>query len=163
VSAWRLDLPGNDRYYSYTNPTNFGTNLEYKLNLIQRYGGWLQLQYYWTEEIYTNVNAGFEKAFGFNGRKTDQYLNGWAGFNSPYYTYAGGGGGAGAPIANSIDPINSMWRASVTQWYRPVAAVKFALQYAYMKATYFNNTTVGSTTANQGNVHTLMANAWYMF
>ncbi len=67
VSPWRLDLPGNDRYLNFSSPTNNGTQLEYNLNFIQRYGGWAQLQYYWTEEIYTNINGGFEQAMGFSG------------------------------------------------------------------------------------------------
>ena len=51
----------------------------------------------------------------------------------------------------------------MTQWYRPVAAVKFALQYTYQRVNYFQNTTVGSNTSKVGQNHNLMANAWYMF
>jgi hypothetical protein len=155
LSAWRLDLPNNDRYYTFANRSNGGLNLDYKLNFIKRYGGHAQLQYYWTEEIYTNINFGFEKSFGFNGMRRNGFLAGFPGFFfQPGYEYANG---------TAIDPINSSWRASITQWYRPVPAVKFALQYAYLRANYFQYTTIGSNATYYGNVHTVMANAWYMF
>ena len=150
LSAWRLDLPANDRYYTFNNPINGGGLLEYKLNLIQRYGGWAQLQYYWTEEIYTNINAGFEKAWGWHGNRYNQLLGQRYGFwNIANATSSALATGTGQ------DPINSSWRASITQWYRPVPAVKFALQYAYMRANYFQDNTIGSNVSSFGNVHTL--------
>jgi hypothetical protein len=147
VSAWRLDLPSADRFYVFNgNVNNNAAAPGYDLSFLKRYGGWAQLQYYFTNEIFTNLNFGFEKAFGFNNARN---------INAP------GGFLYGAP--NGFDPINSTWRAGVSQWYRPVAAVKFGLQYSYMRTNYFQNTTVGSNTTNYGNNHSLMANAWYMF
>jgi hypothetical protein len=158
VSAWRLDLPANDRYYTFNGVGNntAANPLSYSQQFIKRYGGWAQLQYYWTEEIYTNANFGFEQAFGFNGMKTDNFLaTQLAAFaGQPGYVYLNGTG---------IDPVRSSWRAGITQWYRPVAAVKFALQYTYMRSNYFQYTTVGSNTTNNGNSHSILANAWYMF
>lgn len=158
VSAWRLDLPGSDRYYRYGNPTTgvvAGFSFDYDQTFIKRFGGWGQLQYYWTNEIFTNVNAGFMQAFDFNNY-FDQSL-----FNLNATT-------RGNIYANPLgyDPIRSAWRLSLTQWYRPVSAVKFGLQYAYMRANYFQTTTVpanGNFSTNQGDNHSLMANAWYMF
>ena len=79
----------------------------------------------------------------------------------PGITSAPGGFFYANPVG--YDPINSTWQAGVTQWYRPVAAVKFALQYTYQRVNYFQTTTVGTNTSNVGQNHTLMANAWYMF
>ncbi len=135
------------------------------MTFIKRYGGWAQLQYYWTNEIYTNINFGFEKAFGFNNQR-DASLAALIP-TSNGFVYANPTG---------FDPINSSWRMGVTQWYRPVAAVKFALQYNYMRTNYFqstSNTRAGSIPTNANNQvgsrsfsganHSLMANAWYMF
>ncbi len=157
VSAWRIDLPGSDRFYAFSG-FNAGQStavtrvFDYNLNFIKRYGGWVQLQYYWTNEIFTNLNFGFEKAFGFNQQR-DDFLR----INMP--------NSAGFVYANPLgyDPIESAWRASITQWYRPVPAVKFALQYAYMRTNYFQFTTVNTRRADYGQNHSLFANAWYLF
>ena len=156
VSAWRLDLPSTDRYYTYNGGLNTAASpLSYTQQFIKRFGGYSQLQYFWTEEIYTNINFGFEKAFGFNGQQRNNVLAALPAFaGQPGFVYLNGTG---------IDPVNSSWRAGITQWYRPVAAVKFALQYTYMRTNYFQNTTVGSNTTNSGNCHSVLANAWYMF
>lgn len=175
VSAWRLDLPGADRYYTFSNAVNPGaanSNLNYDMHFIKRFGGWAQLQYYWTNEIYTNLNFGFEKAFGFNGFKRDSWLA-----NNPYNFAVQQQAGFvfGAPVG--FDPVRSTWRASITQWYRPVSAVKFGLQYAYLRTDYFQTTSTTGVAANPNNLfpqnqsdnrkygecHSLMANAWYMF
>jgi hypothetical protein len=152
VSAWRLDLPANDRYFTFGGVN--GANLNYTLQFIKRYGGWAQLQYYWTNEIFTNLNFGFEKAFGFSGMNRDNWLRLFGLPGSLGYTYANGTG---------IDPVDSSWRAGITQWYQPVKAVKFGLQYNYFRTNYFQNTTVGSWVTKSGNNHSLMANAWYFF
>ncbi|MGQ9919994.1 MAG: hypothetical protein ACUVRZ_01560 [Desulfobacca sp.] len=151
VSAWRLDHAANDRYYTFKNFD--GANFNYNLRFIKRYGGYAQLQYYWTEEIYTNLNFGFEKAWGITQQR-DAFLAGNMAGNPAGYVYANPTG---------FDPVKSSWRAGVTQWYRPIPAVKFALQYQYMRTDYFQNTTVGSSKTNFGENHSLLANAWYMF
>ena len=57
----------------------------------------------------------------------------------------------------------------MTQWYRPVSAVKFGLQYTFMQTNYFQYTTNGTfanpvtDSTNKGVNHSLMANAWYFF
>jgi hypothetical protein len=146
VAAWRLALPGNDRFYNFSGIGAGANNFNYNMSLLKMYGGWLQLQYYWTEPIYTNINFGFSKSFGFNNAQSVPAPGG--------FFYAN-------PIG--YDPINSTWQAGITQWYRPVAAVKFALQYTYQRVNYFQVTTVGSNTASVGHNHNIMANAWYMF
>ncbi len=151
VSAWRLDLPGSDRYYTFSGFN--GADAFYRLQLVKRYGGYAQLQYYWTNEIYTNLNFGFEKAWGITQAR-DRFLATALAGNPAGYVY-------GNPLG--YDPISSVYRAGITQWYRPIPAVKFALQYTYMRTNYFQITTVGSQTSRQGNNHSLMANAWYMF
>jgi hypothetical protein len=152
VSAWRLDLPANDRFFVFNGFHGPAGIRSYDYQFIKRYGGNAQLQYYWTNEIYTNVNFGFAKAMGFHPGTDAALLNG--AFNTKGSAY-------GSPLG--FDPTKSVWRGSVTQWYRPVSAVKFALQYAYMKTYYFQNVTVNSSTTNSGDNHSVMANAWYMF
>jgi hypothetical protein len=162
VSPWRLDLPGNDRYLNFSSPTNNGAQLEYNLNFIQRYGGWVQLQYYWTDQIFTNINGGFEQAMGFSGNGLSSYLNNLYRGTQPGFTYLNGTG---------VDPVKSSWRVGVTQWYQPIAAVKFALQYQYLRTQYFQNIATQVitnglnpiNTTNHGDAHTIMANAWYLF
>jgi hypothetical protein len=165
VSAWRLDMPGSDRYYRFENLTpGVANSFDYSFTYIKRYGGWAQLQYYWTNEIYTNVNFGFEKAFGFqNGRDSSLAALIPTSGGSIYANPAG------------FDPIASVWRAGVTQWYRPVPAVKFALQYTFSRTNYFQTTSIvganqiptndvnQTNTSRFGTNHAVMANAWYMF
>jgi hypothetical protein len=151
VSAWRLDLPANDRYWGFNGFNGPAGIRSYDYDFIKRWGGNAQLQYYWTNEIFTNVNFGFQKAFGF-GPGTDAALVNAANLKGSVYGTALG-----------YDPVKMAWRASITQWYRPVSAVKFALQYAFMQTDYFQRTTVGSQVSNTGYNHSVMANAWYMF
>jgi hypothetical protein len=153
VSAWRLNLPANDRYYLLSGGGLALAGLTYDQNFMKMYGGWAQLQYYWKEDIYTNVNFGFEKAFGFNGRNRNSTLAAILPVSSGY-VYAN---------PNGFDPVASDWRVGITQWYRPIAAVKFGAQYCYSQTTYFQYSTVGSGFTNHGGNHTLMANAWYFF
>lgn len=153
VSAWRIDLPSTDRFYTFSGFDPNTNRTFYKMQFVKRYGGYAQLQYYWTNEIYTNLNFGFEKAWGITQAR-DRFLAGLAG-NPAGYVY-------GNPT-DGFDPISSTYRAGITQWYRPVAAVKFALQYSYMRTNYFQITTVGTQLSRKGDNHSLMANAWYMF
>ena len=73
------------------------------------------------------------------------------------------------PIPNGYDPINSAWRIGVTQWYRPIAAIKFGLQYSYMQTNYFQYTTngtfaaPGSSFTSKGGNHNLFATGYYFF
>lgn len=153
VSAWRIDLPGSDRFYAFRGFDPVTANYNYNLSFVKRYGGNVQLQYYWTEEIYTNVNFGFQKSWGITQQR-DAFLAAAMAANPVGYVYAN-------PLG--YDPIVSSWRAGVTQWYRPIPAVKFALQYTYMRTNYFQDTTVNSSKTKYGENHSLMANAWYMF
>ncbi|MBM4286619.1 MAG: hypothetical protein FJ135_00470 [Deltaproteobacteria bacterium] len=147
LSAWRLDMPGADRYFNFAQLTpGVANSFDYDMTFIKRYGGWAQLQYYFTNEIFTNVNFGFEKAFGFDGSRN---IAAPGGFN-----YAN-------PVGN--DPVSSTWRVGVTQWYRPVAALKFGLQYTYLQTRYFQYTTVGTTRTNSGGNHSLMATGYFFF
>jgi hypothetical protein len=151
VSAWRLDLPGSDRYYQF-NGNNAAGLASYDQKFIKRFGGWAQLQYYFTEAIYTNVNFGFEKAFGFSPGSDANLVN--AAFNPKGFAY-------GNP--NGMDPFKSAWRVSATQWYRPISAVKFGLQYSYTRTNYFQRTSVNSSSTNFGDAHTLFGTAYYLF
>lgn len=151
VSAWRIDLPGSDRFYAFNglNGPVAGVDNSYDMSFVKRYGGWASLQYYWINEIFTNINFGFSKAFGFNTARN---------VSAPgQFFYAN-------PVG--YDPINSVWQAGVTQWYRPISAVKFGLQYTYQRANYFQESLVGGANGNRSNYgdnHLLMANAWYFF
>jgi hypothetical protein len=162
VSAWRLDYPGNDRFYNFRGTDGAGNNF-YEMDFIKRWGGNLQLQYYWTEEIFTNVNAGLERAFDGPG-----YNRNLAAFNptrNPNSYVIG--------LPNGYDPVKGTWRISVTQWYRPVPAIKFGLQYAFMRTDYFQVTgaawntaalqsVVGQTSAHGIN-HSIFTTGYFFF
>jgi hypothetical protein len=150
VSAWRLSLPQNDRYFVFSGFAP-GAVRAYDYQFLKMYGGNAQLQYYWTNEIFTNLNFGFEKSFGFNPG-TD-----------PFLVLATNPKGSRFASPLGFDPISSVWRAGVTQWYRPVSAVKFALQYTYSRTNYLQSATVNTEVSRYGDCHTLFANAWYMF
>ena len=71
-------------------PSVNATSPNYDMTFIKRYGGWAQLQYYWKEEIYTNLNFGFENAFGGFNQATNASLTNLGGIfaGQPGFAYA---------------------------------------------------------------------------
>jgi hypothetical protein len=118
-------------FNSFAPTMGFANNNLYDLDLVKRWGGFLEAQYYFTNQWYLNVAYALSHTYAVN---QDLAFSGGAVIPNTAY---------GA--VNS--QINWMQQIDATLWWRPVQALKFGLQYSYANAAYW--TTEGST-ANFG-------------
>ncbi|MFA5110249.1 MAG: hypothetical protein WC443_02470 [Desulfobaccales bacterium] len=103
-----------------------GGVLTYNYELQKRWGGFVQGQYYFTNQWFLTAAYGINKSFGVNNQ-TD---------------------GAAVTVANPVgsiyaftaDPARTMQQAEVALWFRPVQAIKFGLEYAYGATAWFQST-----------------------
>lgn len=114
-------------------------------HLVKTWGGYLQANYYFSNAWWLNLAAGLGSNFDF-----DTYTD----------------------VAVGTRPVHHWWEVSPTLYYRPIAALKFGLQYTYTRANYyrawvFNPATGGSTyfnpANNWGDVHSVRFGAWFFF
>ena len=103
------DLPNNATFMK----VNFqdGINRYCDREALKRYGGFVQLQYYFTNQWYANAVWGLNRAFDVNRT-----------------TWLGDG---------AADPWRSNQHYYLSLWYRPIQAVKFGLEYTYVRTDYF--------------------------
>jgi len=103
--------------------------------LMQRFGGFIQLQYYFTNQWYLNAVWGINRAFNVD---MDRWI--------------------GDTAAN--DPIKTNQHYYLCLWYRPIQALKFGLEYTYARTDYFQirgNTAAGvAHPTNLGENHRMM-------
>jgi hypothetical protein len=114
------DLP-NDTFYLTVN-NQVGNNRYCDIEYMRRFGGFIQLQYYFTNQWYVSAVWACNKAYGVN-RAT------WLGIG---------------------DPVRSNQHFYASLWYRPIQAVKFGLEYTYVRSDYFQklNQTLNTPFAN---------------
>jgi len=103
----------------------------FDLELTKRYGGYIQGQYYFTNEWYLNLAWGFNKPFGIS-RERDGRLAAFNGGNSPGYVYA-----------SILDQPQMNQEIAGVLWYRPIMAFKFGLEYAYSRTDWFQKLSTG--------------------
>jgi hypothetical protein len=104
------DFPGTASYLkanSFDGATYWGDR-----KLLQRYGGFIQLQYYFTNQWYAQAVWGLNRAFGVDQDR-------WRG------------------DSNFNDPVKTNQQFYLTLWYRPIQALKFGLEYTYVRTDYF--------------------------
>lgn len=109
----------------------------YEVNLMSRFGGQVQAQYYFTNQWFVTGAWGFSKAFGVGAFET----NGWAPNNKQNAFFG--------------DAANYHHEFDLALWYRPIQAFKFGLQYAYARTNYFQNVAspTNGVTTNLGEAH----------
>ncbi len=111
----------------------------YNVSLLNRFGGFAQAQYYFTNQWFVNAAYGITRCFGVN-RDSDYLFNATAG---------------------TADQFRTMQTVDATLWYRPIQALKFGLQYSFARSDYFQKTPsvaggVGAVSAyptDSGNEH----------
>jgi hypothetical protein len=106
--------------------------------LMKRYGGFVELQYYFTNQWYASAVYGINRAFGVNQAQ-------WIG------------------DSNANDPYKTNQQIYGTLWYRPVQALKFGLEYTYVRTDYFQKTTVTTQVSDQGENHRVMFAGFFFF
>jgi hypothetical protein len=137
------DMP-NSASFMTLNQT-IGLNNYCDRQMLKRFGGFVQLQYYFTNQWYANAVWGFNKAFDVDRA-----------------TWIGDGG---------ADPMSSNQHYYASLWYRPIQAVKFGLEYTYVRSMYFQNAEsnngviapTGKQVEDLGENHRVMFAGYYFF
>jgi len=127
--------PDTDNSWLDFSGINAAGQLRYNRKLTQQYGGYLQGQYYFTNQWYLSAIWAFNRNYGFD-RSQSALLAGVAG-NPAGYKYA------------SNNDQTKLWSEyDLTLWYRPIEAIKFGLTYAYERTDYLqklNNPSLAAT------------------
>jgi hypothetical protein len=103
--------------------TNMGGQQWYDAQLLKKFGGFVQGQYYFNNQWFMNAVYGVSKAYGVN---RSQALFGARAFGVNNMEWA-----------LSANEAQTIQQAALTLWYRPIQAIKFGLQYEYATATFF--------------------------
>ncbi len=99
----------------------------FDVNLMNRFGGQIQGQYYFTNQWFLTGAWGMSKSFGVGA-----------------FEAGGNAGTAFKANAFAADTVNYHNEFDLALWYRPIQAFKFGLQYAYARTNYFQNLRSGS-------------------
>ena len=102
--------------FKYNNNTFGGNHLQFNEEALERWGILGEVQYYFTNQWYLNTAYGFSKTLGFN--------DGW----EDYYTNS-----ATAGIGSQV---TAQQEVDATLWWRPIAALKFGVQYSFVHSQY---------------------------
>jgi len=101
----------------------------YDRELQQRFSGFVQGQYYFTNQWFVNAVWGMSRAFGVPMARGDEP----GAFATP----------SRVNTFNGTSDMTKFWQQyNLTLWYRPITALKFGLQYSYVKTIYFQRTNV---------------------
>jgi hypothetical protein len=119
------------------------TNLNYEAKLLNKFGGFVEGQYYFNNQWFVNALYAVSKAFNVSrSRYQIGPINGLGNMEMAYF--------------NGNEP-QTIQQISATLWYRPIQAIKFGLQYSYLAANYYqiNGTPAGvnQNTSNFGDNH----------
>jgi hypothetical protein len=98
---------------------------------FHHYGGFAEAQYYFTNQWFMNVDFGMREIFGIN--QGGNYISALA---------------VNATTTNlglELEP-RSVQQVAAALWWRPIAALKFGLEYEYMQTKYLANLSEFGTT-----------------
>jgi hypothetical protein len=111
-----------------------GTDNLWDPELGKRYGGYLQAQYYFTNQWFLSAAYAMSRAFGVGVGETNP--------NSPAV--------GNRTYAVTADTLNLDQEFDLCLWYRPIQALKFGLQYAYVRTNWFQITGSNASAAAAG-------------
>jgi hypothetical protein len=143
LDGWIEDMPNNASYLvgQFYDPVL--NRVVCDRTLMKRFGGFVQLQYYFTNEWYLNAVYGLSRAFEVD-------LNTWISSTND-------------AVRGRADPVKTNQQFYLCLWYRPITALKFGLEYTYYRTDYFQNTTAGTWTTNLGEDHRVMFCGFFFF
>jgi hypothetical protein len=118
------------------NDQRFGI-LNYDAELLTKFGGFVEGQYYFNNQWFLNALYGVSKAM--NVSRSRFQMGNQIGLN-----------GMEMALVNANEP-QTIQQASATLWYRPIQAIKFGLQYSYLAAHYYQMNTTPFNTSNSTN------------
>lgn len=147
------DFPGTASYLVSGGGTgaNFANRFLGNRELMKRFGGYVQAQYYFTNQIFMNLVYGMNRAYGVD-------MNRWIGDTTGTALLGGGN-----------DPVKLNQQAYATVWYQPIKALKFGLEYTFVRTDYFQRTTINGVGNNLGTIsangvnHRMMACGFLFF
>ncbi|MFP3868724.1 MAG: hypothetical protein ACLFUU_11290, partial [Desulfobacteraceae bacterium] len=113
----------------------------------RRWGGFAQLTYYFTNQWFLNAVYGINRAFDISN-ETDP--------NAP-------GGYKFATVSPFGDPVEMNQHYYLCLYYRPIQALKFGLEYTYVRTDYYQYTTEQSERSDYGDNHRLMFAGFFFF
>jgi len=110
----------NSQVFRYSGQRADGVQF-YDVDLMSRFGGQVQAQYYFTNQWFMTGAWGVSKSFNVGAFQTQ--------------------GNAPANRANAFsgDAVNYHHEFDLALWYRPIQAFKFGIQYAYARTNYFQS------------------------
>ncbi len=117
----------------------------YNRELMKQWGGYLQGQYWFSNQWYMNAVWGLRNDFGINRSRSAllQAVQGAPASNNA----------AGYMYASNNDQTRLNQEYDLTLWYRPIESFKFGLQYSYTRTDWLqkvNNPQVGAGTQTNG-------------
>jgi hypothetical protein len=157
----------DNSFFKYDAPATLSTvtggfveALSYKRYLTPKYGGYLQAQYYITNEWYVSAVYGFDKAYGLT-RDTNGFL---VSANNP----------AGYTYATLIDQSQMTQEIQATLFFTPSKNLKFGLGYSYLRSTWPQITQSANATSTAalagtskitrfGENHSIRFGGWFFF
>lgn len=147
VRAFGIAGDTNDVFNFNNNNRGFVT---YDAQLVKRWGGFVQGQYYFNNQWFMNVAYGISKTYDVNSGGMNRF-----GFQNYGFT-------------NANTQMGTMQQIDATLWYRPVQAIKFGLQYAYAQTNYWtrlgnNNVAFAPNLTNVGNNHRVEFVGYFYF
>jgi hypothetical protein len=126
-------ITGNaSNIYKYQLTAN--NNNYYEVDLLKRFGGYVEAQYYFTNQWFIDAAYGISRVYGVNMSEPTALTQ-----------YA---------IAGAADQFRTMQQVGATLWYRPIQALKFGVEYTFAQSSYFQITTANpNNTSQNGNEH----------
>lgn len=128
----------------------------FDVQLLKRWGGFVEGQYFFNNQWYANLAWSLSKTFGIDQGRIN--IGGVA-IQESFYN----------AVNNQPGTINQV---DLTLWYRPVQALKFGLQYAFAQSNFWtrNNAagtnvqgTVGGSRTNIGDEHRVEFAGYFYF
>jgi hypothetical protein len=135
---------GSSNIYRYQFTVPATNQFVYNVSLMKRFGGWVEGQYYFTNEWFANVAYGISRNYGVDRQNINALTQ----------------------DAFGADQFRTMQQVDATLWYRPIQALKFGLQYTYATSNWFQRTDVPATSNNldnAGNEHRVEFVGYFFF
>ncbi|MGD0827338.1 MAG: hypothetical protein ABSA09_04550 [Desulfobaccales bacterium] len=145
VNAFGMD---GDQAATLKFDNNLDKLLSFDEELSKRYGGYVEGQYYIDNQWFVNASVAFTKVYDI--KNFNDYL-----YTSPTSSSTGPSTTSG----NLAAQIREQKQAELTLWYRPVAALKFGLEYAFVQSEYltdaYPNGDIAGTPGQRGDLSRL--------
>jgi hypothetical protein len=108
--------------------------VQYDAELLNKFGGFVEGQYYFNNQWFLNALYGISKAFNVSRSGISAFT-----LNQPE-----------VGLFSVAEP-QTIQQFSATLWYRPIQAIKFGLQYSYLAAHYYQMITTPGFTGSSTN------------